>query len=97
MQYVNDEVIADTSPEQLEQSLASKLNDNFFFTKDEEGKKIITISTKKPMLTQQEVGHLDFIKKTFLVQGKNPKGVIMMMLIPKIGQRVFLKKIDING
>lgn len=97
LQRASNEVILDTSPEQLEMSLVGRLNNNFFFEKDEEGRKIITIDTKKPILTQQGIGHLDFIKNTSLVQGKNAKGVIMLMMVPEAGHKVFLKKIDSNN
>lgn len=96
LQRVDNEIIIDTSPEQLKASLANKLNDNFFFEKDKEGRKLITIDTTKTILTQQGKGQRENIKNTSLVQGKNPKGVILMMLIPQKDQKVWLKKIALE-
>lgn len=96
LQWVDYESIGDSSLKNQEMTLRSKLNHNFIFKKDETGNSVITIDTRKPMLTQQSIGHIDFIKKSFLVQGRNPKGVIVMMTIPKVDQKVTITKTEIN-
>lgn len=98
LQWAWGEAIADTNPEQLEKSLKAKLNTNFFFEKDDTGQKTITIATQGPFSTQGNVGYRSLFENSFLVKGQNPKGVIMLMMMPVSGKdkKVVLTKEEIN-
>lgn len=58
LQEVMGEVIDDVSPQALKKTLAWKKNNNFFFEKDEEGGKTITIDKHQPFM----------LKSTFMIQ-----------------------------
>ena len=89
LQWVDDEIILDSTENW--NKFIKKFDNNFFFEK-RENENLLTINTKKQIITQQGIWHLDFMKKSLLVQWKNPKWVIMYMNIPETWKNIQIFK-----
>lgn len=93
LQKVDGEIVIDTSEDALEESLNNKKNTNFWFSKDNTGKKNIKIDAGRSFNTDEFIGYPNLVKNTFLTKWKHAKGVIMMIMWK--AQKVSIQKIEI--